>query len=173
MKHILFICITLFIASCAGVKKTGESESSIANEKTSEFDESFDPLSLDDDDIIISEKKKETVDSKKNLVVEKPPNVDKIVEKKEVDGWRVQILATGNIESATLTHQEALDQFDLSEINAYLIFEAPLYKVRIGDATDQNSAQIIRDLARDYGYVGAFIVRSKVIVQTGSNQTVQ
>jgi hypothetical protein len=173
MKYFLLVWIFLFIASCTGAKKTGTADNMETEKKASIYDESFDPLTLNDDDITISEKIKESKAPKKSVEIEEVPQEEQTVETKEVDGWRVQILATGNIEKATLLHQEALDQFELSEIKAYLIFEAPLYKVRIGDAIDQNTAQTIRDLARDYGYSGAFIVRSKVVVQTGSNETIQ
>jgi hypothetical protein len=173
MKYFLLSWILLFIASCAGTKKTDTAESIKPTKEASIYEETFDPLSLNDDDITIIEKKEQTRTPAKINEIENLPQVEQTIEKKEVDGWRVQILATGNIESATLIHQEALDQFELSEINAYLIFEAPLYKVRIGDATDQSTAQTIRDLARDYGYAGAFIVRSKVVVQTEPKEPIQ
>jgi len=169
MKRIVIFCISCLLLSCAGAKKTGVGENRKPVQGSTQFDESFDPLSLNDDDIIITEKKKTTVEQATDEKDKASADTTEEAVEKEVDGWRVQILATSNIENATLIHQEALDQFSLSDIKAYLIFEAPLYKVRIGDATNQNNAQTIRDLARDYGYVEAFIVRSKVLVQSGLN----
>jgi hypothetical protein len=44
----------------------------------------------------------------------------------------------------------------------YLIFDAPLYKVRVGDVIKKTDAEEIKDIAKDYGYREAFTVPSKV-----------
>jgi hypothetical protein len=162
MKYVTSLCLLVFLFSCAGVRETTERREQ--EQTTNQFDESFDPLSLEDDDITIArnpdmvQRETRTEESAGETIPE-PAS-----ERSQVDGWRVQILATKNIENATLVHQEASDQFELSDIKAYLIFEAPLYKVRIGNAQTRTEAETVRDLARDYGYTEAFIVRSKVLV---------
>jgi len=63
-----------------------------------------------------------------------------------------------------MVQQIAADQFRATKHKSYLVFESPQYKVRIGNVTTRSEAEEIRNMAKDYGYKGAFIVRSKVTV---------
>lgn len=157
LKFVIMTIVTLAFVACQSseviVKKTTPAT-------PKKYDESFDPNSLHDDDIVISgpaktvDKKEETESAKKN----------KGAEFKEVNGFRVQIIVTKNIESATLVEEEARAQFKTDGYKTYLVFEGPLYKVRIGDARNRAEAEKIRDLARDLNYRDAYIVPSKVNV---------
>lgn len=124
------------------------------------YDESFDPNTLNDDDIVIDQFAAIKDSKKENLIEQSIDLKDQVF--KEVKGFRVQILATKSIEAATLTEQEAKDLFSSMEHTVYLIFDAPLYKIRVGDVTSRDDAEEIRDVAKDYGYREAFIVPSKV-----------
>ncbi len=156
------------IINCAGPQKTTTDEPEKQPEEEYYYDESFDPVSLDDEDIVI-DKEKPGIDA---APVETEPNKEAIEEPeiafKETDGFRVQLLATTSIEKATLVQQTAMNQFEDLKRKTYLIFEAPHYKVRVGDALTRNDAEIIRDQARKLGYDEAFIVRSKVVVEEGA-----
>ncbi len=157
MKY-LTIFITFLIFACAGTKEpVKEAPEKIPESK---YDESFDPLSLNDDDIVISPEKGTALTSDEPGDTE-PVAVEK--KRKEVNGFRVQILATSNIETASLTEQEATDRFEKVEHKTYLLFEAPLYKVRLGDCITRSEADELRELALSFGYKGAFIVKTKVI----------
>jgi hypothetical protein len=156
MKYLLILSILFFI-SCAAPKETVKEEP--PETKKAEFDESFDPLSLNDDDIVIEGHAK----SKENLAAAEINGANQELQFQEVDGFRIQILATDNIETASLVEQEATDRFKRGGHKIYLIFEAPLYKIRVGDLRERSNADELRDLAKQYGYKGAFIVKSKVI----------
>lgn len=156
MQYLLIISI-IFLISCAATKETVKEEPP-AKQKA-EFDESFDPLSLDDDDIVIEGQSK----IEENLAIAETNGANQDLPFQEVDGFRVQILATDNIETASLVEQEASDRFGRGGHKIYLIFEAPLYKIRVGDIRERFNAEELRDLAKQYGYKGAFIVKSKVI----------
>jgi PBP1b-binding outer membrane lipoprotein LpoB len=166
MKIIIFIVLTaLLLAACASSKKTVDEDDSV-QPSSSMHDESFDPLSLNDNDVVIQKKVVEETVETNQTVSETPEttNVPVKIEMIEVDGFRVQILATNNIESATMVQQTAASQFRALEHKSYLVFESSRYKVRIGDVTTRDEAEEIRDLAKDYGYKGSFIVPSKVTV---------
>ncbi|TFH01657.1 MAG: SPOR domain-containing protein [Calditrichales bacterium] len=81
---------------------------------------------------------------------------------KEVNGYRVQILATKNIETASLYEQEATERLQGYDHKTYLIFEAPLYKIRVGDCKTRLEAESVREIMEDYGYRETFIVKSKI-----------
>jgi len=157
MKYFI-LTIVIFLMACAASKETVKEEMPL--EKTTSYDESFDPLSLDDDDIFIEDESDDTKELKSSMDEEKQQ--DKTYYQ-EINGYRVQILATDNIETASLVEQEATDRFERSGHKTYLIFEAPLYKIRVGDCGERSKAEELRDLAISYGYNGAFIVKTKVL----------
>lgn len=155
MRYFLIILLLLYLG-CAATKTVVEEESTPV--EITKYDESFDPLSLDDDDIVIANTEvsasTETKDTKENSIT--LPH--------EITGFRVQILATKNIETASLFEQEASERFQSQNYKTYLIFEAPLYKIRVGDCRIRAEAETLRDLATGYGYRESFIVKSKIQV---------
>ena len=149
----------LFLAlGCSSTKEVVIDETPLP--ETYQYDESFDPLTLDDDDIVIA--------GDDNLkVIDKSvdnPGIENPIVIKEKTGFRVQILATKNIETASLFEQEASERFNNLDHKTYLIFEAPLYKIRVGDCEDRAQAEELRDQAMQYGYRESFIVKSKIQV---------
>ncbi len=165
----LFLLVTfisgMFFSACAPsgkvVKKEAEEPAAAAPKA---YDESFDPLSLKDDDIKITEKetappatsaKEEKTDTRKETLSEGL---------QETDGFRVQLLATRNLETATIEQERAENQFKRMGHKIYLIFETPFYKLRVGDLLTRKQAEELREKAKQYGYDQAFIVRSKVQV---------
>jgi len=140
---------------CAGTSEPIKEEP--VEEVKFQYDESFDPLSLDDDDIVIAE-----ASLTKKEIENKPVVIEEKIIPKEMNGFRVQILATKNIETASLFEQEATERFGSLEHKTYLIFEAPLYKIRVGDCKERAEAENLRDLAKQYNYREAFIVKCKI-----------
>jgi len=155
----------IFLAACAGTRETVTEEKPSENKKFL-YDESFDPRSLDDDDIVIGPAEQIEAGAEGSTIAEKDPETTEDQARlKEVNGFRVQILATNNIETASLVEQEASDRFESNGHKTYLLFETPLYKIRIGDCENRADAEVLRDLAIENGYTGAFIVKSKVVLQ--------
>jgi hypothetical protein len=155
----LFIITAFIFVSCSGTKEVVKDETPLQD--TYQYDESFDPLSLDDDDILIAGDNNAQVIDNNNI----NPDTENIIALKEITGFRVQILATKNIETASLFEQEASERFGHLDHKTYLIFEAPLYKIRIGDCKERTQAEELRDLAMQYGYRESFIVKSKIQIQ--------
>ncbi len=154
MKYFLLF-ITILYMGCAGTREPIKEEP--IEEIKPQYDESFDPMSLNDDDIIIADALiTSSVPENPTVVAEEtaPP--------KEIDGFRVQILATKNIETASLFEQEATERFESLEHKTYLIFEAPLYKIQVGDCKERSDAENLRDMAKQYGYREAFIRKCKI-----------
>ena len=76
-----------------------------------------------------------------------------------IEGYRVQILATKQLAKA-----EKL-QKDLSSIlnqKIYIVFEAPNYKVRVGDFIDRNKAENFRKNIVKKGYESSWIIRTRI-----------
>jgi hypothetical protein len=147
---------TLFFISCAGTKEAVQDDT--PKQDVYPYDESFDPLLLNDDDIVIAGEENTQVNN--NPVND--PESEKLTALKEITGYRVQILATKNIETASLFEQEASERFKNLDQKTYLIFEAPLYKIRVGDCKERLQAEELRDIAMQYGYRESFIVKTKI-----------
>jgi len=154
----LITCISLTLLYCSGVKEADKKDLQQIN-KPVRYDETFDPLTLNDDDLEI------TADSIRipgDMTETTTDTTAQSMVAKEAEGFRIQILATNNIESASLTEQEAMARFASLGVKIYLIFEAPLYKIRVGDFIDRNAAEDLRDKAKELGYGTAFIVKTKI-----------
>ncbi len=184
VRLLVFSLAVSWLAGCAALKKqtkqTEEPKETQAATTTVGYDESFDPLSLEDDDIVI--KRTNRFETSSNPVIE-PLNVssgntgttgneipDSLITYKEVDGFRVQIFAGRSVETATMTKTKAEADFAPLGQKVYFIFEAPFYRIRVGDFTDRTQAEKLREQARKIGYREAFIVRSKVRVPENLNR---
>ena len=76
-----------------------------------------------------------------------------------VEGFRIQLFATRDRFNAEKF------QIDLGKIydkKIYVIFEAPNYKVRIGNFIDRNHAEKVRSEFSKKGYPSAWIIRTKI-----------
>ena len=76
-----------------------------------------------------------------------------------LEGYRVQILATRDRFKAEKLQR---DLEELFEYKIYVIFEAPNYKVRIGDFIDRQKAEKFRKQLSSNGYSSAWIIRTKI-----------
>ena len=161
MKYLIISIIVLFLAGCSGSKSVKKPDT----QPETKYDESFDPMTLNDNDIVFPS-------ITKNINANKDSSIaanDKQDIQKEVNGFRVQIIATQDLEKATLLEEEAKSQFATSGHKTYLVFEAPLYKIRLGDFTTRNQAEDLKIQALRYGYRESFIVRTKVTISPVEN----
>ena len=157
----LVFVATLFLAvGCSSTKEVVKDD--IPPQDTYQYDETFDPLILEEDDIFIAGDDNPTILDNTPI---NDPNTEITLATKEVTGFRVQILATKNIETASLFEQEASERFGHLDHKTYLVFEAPLYKIRVGDCKERLRAEELRDLAMQYGYRESFIVKTKIQIQ--------
>ena len=132
IKYLVVAIGLIFIFGCASSSKVQTNVDQGGIKSTGKYDESFDPLTLDDDDIEINrEENRVPVDQNQGKTETNEPE-EKVV-MHEVEGYRVQILATQGLESATLQQQRAIDRFAeydykiydrfrVEENNEYLFF---------------------------------------------------
>ncbi|MDP8228290.1 MAG: SPOR domain-containing protein [Candidatus Electryoneaceae bacterium] len=79
-----------------------------------------------------------------------------------VSGYRVQVVAASDQSSARLIEENIRQQF--GDI-VYLIYEAPRYKVRVGNFTVRDEATLFRQQLMQAGYRDAWVVPSQVNVR--------
>ncbi len=80
-----------------------------------------------------------------------------------INGYRVQVLATKYAEKADSLKQVLRDSFG-DEV--YVTYEAPNYKVRVGNSVDRKQAEGIQDKLKKMGYSSAWIIRTRVEVKS-------
>lgn len=163
MKY-LFVFVGLLLVGCSGSKSVTKQD----DKSNTKYDESFDPMTLNDNDIDFPSTLTNVTTKDKDAEITNNKNTPDLQE--EVNGFRVQIIATQDLEKATLLEETAKNQFSINGHKTYLVFEAPLYKIRLGDFTKRNQADELKMQAINYGYREAFIVRTKVLKSQGPNQ---
>jgi len=159
-KKYWLIIFVLFLFSCSTSQFGWKREPEPVEKEKNVFKEDFDPLSLNDDDIVIlpeSPTSQKVV--AKRPVHEKPAVGEEKSGQEMIKGYRIQLLATRDEAQARKTKRDAIFKF---QEHVYLIFEAPLYKLRVGDCQTEKEAEALRKKAREKGFRDAWIVPSKV-----------
>jgi hypothetical protein len=77
-------------------------------------------------------------------------------------GYRVQIFASSTNEGAEKIASEA--RFKFTE-RVYVEYDAPYYKVRVGDYKNRSDAEILKQKAINVGYSDAWIAQTEVNAQ--------
>jgi len=78
-----------------------------------------------------------------------------------VDGFRVQVYSGKDRSVARIIESKLKKNYDL---NVYFLYEAPFYKVRIGNFENRNSAARFGMDMRKNGYRDAWVVKSRVTI---------
>jgi len=77
-----------------------------------------------------------------------------------VDGYRVLIVATDNMDEANSVRDEILTKIKRKEV--YISFEPPFYKVKIGDFTDITESNNLKFKLNQLGYTEARVIQETV-----------
>lgn len=77
----------------------------------------------------------------------------------DIEGFRVQVFTTQDRQKAEDIKEELSFKLDGG---IHIIFEAPNYKVRIGDFLDRNNAEKLRMVLVKEGLSSSWIVRTKI-----------
>ena len=88
-----------------------------------------------------------------------PPVTPKVEAPRRVLGFRVQIFASSTEKGANKVAADARSTFTEG---VYVEYEAPYYKVRVGDCLTKDEASALRTRLVGLGYRGAFIVETQV-----------
>ena len=163
MKITIFLFLVLLILNGCGPK----TNSGVIKDTSTKMDEKFDPLSVPlDDKVNIPEKSIKNVHVN-SMPLDKPDLKPTIMDtsammEKKINGFRIQIFATQDREQAYLLKEEALQIFGKSDINVYIEFDAPYYKIRVGDCSNREDAGNVKNIARNKGYNKAWVVKAIV-----------
>ncbi|MFQ5708296.1 MAG: SPOR domain-containing protein [bacterium] len=151
-----FSVIVLMAWGCASTRKV--KAPSRKNPKLftnfEQMDERFDPTTLNDEDIIIEETQGRGSAVEDILASSSETAADSVV-----TGYRVQLIQTSDPEEAREVQKGAILRFDA---DVYRVFDAPFYKVRVGDFVNWYDAQKLQKVAIAKGYREAWVIRTKI-----------
>ena len=77
----------------------------------------------------------------------------------EIEGFRVQVFATQDRNMADQLQRELVLKFDEK---VYIVFEAPNYKLRVGDFLDRENAERLRKRLVSSDFPSSWIVRTRI-----------
>ena len=160
----VLLVVGLFACS-SGKKDQGlQVESQPAPRKAINYDESFDPATLNEPPFEIPRKS----EAPANLMVESQPGQPQTSEIDTslvtVQGFQVQLLQTENGDEARSILAKATIELDA---DVQIVFDAPYYKVRAGKFVNRYDAEIFQSKASDKGYLNAWIIRTAIEVRAG------
>ncbi len=144
------------IAFCHTSREPADSLNYPKKEKASVFEKSFRPSEYDTD---IHLKTKNGGDTSQLIVV--PLDTFAIAQPETVQGYRVQVVATNNFDEATAARN--LLSSALPNLWVYMVYDAPTYKIRVGDYLNRSDANLSLDSLAAMGYKEAWIVPDRVI----------
>jgi hypothetical protein len=162
VKYGMSLLVLLVLFGCASSPKPVTSDATSSDSR--KIDETFDPLSLKDEDIVFPQPKQlDKTEQPSYLPAEKTVPAESLqVENKQLEGFRLQLLSTKDLESATRSKAMAQEQFSDLQLKFYLEFDSPYYKVRTGDFKTRQEAESMRGIVRSRGYPQAWIVKTKI-----------
>ena len=156
MRFIAFLfVIFLSLTGCASLfnSKSAKTPAEERKDFLDKYEKSFNPAEYDEVEDTVNER----LSSKNKNFISAHDTQAK--EPELVSGFRVQLLFTAEIDEANNIKNGVTP---IVKDAVYVIFEAPYYKVRIGDCQSRLTAnQLLKSLV-DLGYKNAWIVPDKV-----------
>ena len=135
----------------------------------------FDPLALGDDGILVprpqpavspggqgAESEIELLQGDDESGGQLGGEVEEVWEEQMRPGYRVQIFASRQVGKAHEIEQQAGRQFPEG---AYMVYDPPNYKIRVGDCLTRGEAEELRRKAVAIGYHDAWVVKDNIVVK--------
>ncbi len=166
MKHLplatLVSAIVLVLSGCGSSSGSQKVASTISDEPEqrvplSRYEKTFNPSQYDDE--IIEIQRQHTIEQEKAAGELGRDSV--VVESTFTQGYRIQIFATGNIDEANAMRLTAAQR--ITEDSLYVVYDPPVYKVRIGDFPTRAEANQKLTTVIGQGFSDAWVVGDRII----------
>ncbi len=164
-RHVVAVIIIIALAGgCTPRKVVEEKEKPRENEpkekkmRLAEFEQRFNPSDYDKD-INIADKPR-TDDRPVQHLLEIPKDT-MVMQEEEIQGFRIQVFSSSGVDEANLVKNLVHEKF-LND-TVYVEYDAPVYKVRVGDFVSRYEANQKLPEFVEKGYKDAWIVPDKII----------
>ena len=158
--RITFLVVVAQVIACglleAAVVTPADSVQPVRKEKLSTFEKSFKPSEYDTDIELLHKKENQA-----RPIVDVPVETFTVAEPETVQGFRIQVIASNSYDEAFAIRNTL--NVDLPTQWVYMVYDAPTYKVRVGDYTNRADANIAVDGFIEKGFKGAWVVPDRVV----------
>lgn len=167
MKYVRFFIILPVIATllsgCGSSEQVRKESASSAEEKEqrvllSRYEQTFNPSDFDDE---IAEVQKQHVIEQQKAAEQQRDSV--VVESEFSQGYRIQIFASGSIDEANAMRMTAAQH--ITDDSLYVVFDPPVYKVRVGDFRTRAEASQRLGVIIGEGFTDAWVVGDRIVLR--------
>jgi len=123
----------------------------------SEYEATLDPSQYDEDVEVVQKKKEEEKPAQELQL----PKDSIVVQEISQLGFRIQIFSTSNIDEAMNIKTNFLAK--LPQDSVYVVYDPPIYKIRLGDYPTRYDASIELPTVVSMGYPDAWIVPDNIV----------
>lgn len=160
---IAFVALLVILSGCSSTERSRKSSASPAGEEDhkvalSQIEKTFNPSDYDDE--IEAVQKQHAFEQQRAAAEQQQDSV--VVESELTQGYRIQIFATGSIDDANAMRQTAVQR--LPDDSVYVVFDPPVYKVRVGDFRTRVEANQRLGVISALGFSDAWVVGDKITV---------
>ncbi|MCX6122784.1 MAG: SPOR domain-containing protein [Ignavibacteriales bacterium] len=127
----------------------------------SEYEATLNPVEFDREIEIVQKVRSSEQKQQNPLEI---PKDSMIVQEEVVQGYRIQIFSSSNVDETILMKNLAVEKFVGDSI--YVVYDAPVYKVRIGDFINRYEANQRLPEFVEKGYRDAWIVPDRIVQRT-------
>jgi len=124
------------------------------------FERTLNPSDFDEE---VSMVKETQPDSLKPVLLEATDGDTLVVEEVVTQGFRIQIYASNKIDEATAVRLAASEQ--LPEDSIYVVYDPPVYRVRVGDFQTRVEASRRLPSITSLGYPDAWVVGDRIVLR--------
>jgi hypothetical protein len=124
----------------------------------SEYEATLNPIEFDREIEVVQ--KAQSEEQKQQIPLEIPKD-SMAVRDEVVQGFRIQVFSSSNVDETTLMKNLALEKFVGDSI--YVVYDAPVYKVRVGDFVNRYEANQRLPEFVEKGYRDAWIVPDRIV----------
>ncbi len=174
-RTLIATLVALFALGCASKTKVEKkapettrrptstsSATSPAPQKTSGYDESFDPATLQDLPFTIPRRTEKKMVQSQTAVPVPADTTASDTSWVNVQGYQLQLLQTENGAQARETLRNAI--LDLAT-EVTIVYDAPYYKLRAGKFLNRYDAELLQSVADGKGYANSWVVRTPIKVR--------
>lgn len=123
-----------------------------------EYEATLNPSDFDEEPVVSQQAHRTEGQSQTPIAI---PKDSTTMHEEVVQGFRIQLFSSSNIDEATTAKAEATQKFSSDSI--YVVFDAPVYKVRVGDFINRYEANQRLPEFVTQGYRDAWVVPDRVI----------
>ena len=153
---VLLVAFIVVLWGCSSSEEAGKNDGPEMTEKEflAKYEKTFNPADYDVDISVIN------AEEKRRMAELEGPAILTTAAPETVSGFRVQIFLTQEIDQANQLKDSAAAQ--VPEEWVYVVYDAPYYKVRIGNFPDRQSANVMVKKLAETGFKDAWVVPDNV-----------